>query len=323
MDIPAILIISLLLILFVLVLSWIRIVDDYQRLVVLQLGRFRGIRGPGIVLIVPILERAIRVDLREKYLDIPAQTAITRDNASILIDFLVYYRITDPALSVLKVSEVEQASTSIATTTLRAVIGDIDLDDVLSKREQINDTLRVKLDEATERWGVKITTVEIREIEPPRAILDAMNQQMTAERQRRAEVTRANGEREAAIARAEGEKQAAILEAEGARQAAVLEAQGQREAQALKAQGYATALRMIYEEARNIDERTMALQYMEMLEEIGKSPSTKFVIPMELMGIVQQFVQTAGLNAQSLPSYNNGAGNGTTSNAQISEATNA
>jgi regulator of protease activity HflC (stomatin/prohibitin superfamily) len=278
-----------------LLFSAVRVVPDFERLVVLQLGKYQGTRGPGLTFIVPILEKAYKVDLREKFLDIPAQTAITKDNASILIDFLVYYRITDPMLSVLKVDHVERASANIATTTLRAVIGDIDLDGVLSQRETINDTLRVKLDEATERWGLKVTAVEIREIEPPRDILDAMNRQMSAERERRAEVTRAQGEREAAITRAEGQKQSAILKAEGDRQAAILEAQGSREAQLLKAQGYAKSLEAIYESAKNLDEKTMALQYMDMLEEIGKSSSTKFVIPMELVSFVSQFASSAGL----------------------------
>ena len=204
----------------------INIVSEYQRLVVFALGRYAGTRGPGIVIIIPILERAVRVDLREKFLDIPAQTAITQDNAPIAIDFLVYYRVIDPSLSVISVDHVVHASTNIATTTLRAVIGDISLDDVLSKREQINDTLRVKLDEVTERWGLKITSVEIREIEPPRDVQDAMNRQMSAERERRAEVTRASGQREASVTVAEGEKQAAILRAEGARQSAILQGRG-------------------------------------------------------------------------------------------------
>lgn len=282
-----------------LLFSTVRIVDEYKRLVVLRLGKYQNTRGPGVVIILPFLEKATIVDLRESFIDIPAQTAITKDNASILIDFLVYFRIVDPMLSVLKVDHVQRASANIATTTLRAVIGDIDLDGVLSKREQINDTLRVKLDEATERWGLKVTAVEIREIEPPRDILDAMNRQMSAERDRRAEVTIAQGERESAIARAEGHKQAAILKAQGDREAAVLEAQGQKEAQELKAQGYSKALSVISETAANLDERTMALQYMETLEKIGTSASTKFVLPMELVTFVNQFTKVTGMNGSN------------------------
>ena len=158
-----------------LVRTTVRAVKEYDRLVIFFVGRFSTIRGPGLTFVIPFVEKAQRVDMRESIIDIPSQTAITKDNASIGIDFLVYYRITNPELSVTKVEDVVEATGKIATTTLRAVIGDIVLDDVLSKRDQINDVLRVKLDETTERWGMKITTVEIREIEPPRAILDAMN----------------------------------------------------------------------------------------------------------------------------------------------------
>jgi regulator of protease activity HflC (stomatin/prohibitin superfamily) len=274
----------------------IRIVPEYERLVILALGRYAGTRGPGIVIVIPLLETAVRVDMRERFLDIPKQTAITQDNAPIAIDFLVYYRITDPRRSVLEVDNVVFASLNIATTTLRAVIGDIELDVVLSKRDEINDTLRVKLDEITERWGLKITSVEIREIEPPREVQDAMNRQMTAERERRASVTRASGEREAAIAIAEGDRQAAILRAEGAKQSAILEAEGERQGQLLRAQGFAKALEAIYEEAKNIDEKTILLQYLETLRDVGTSPSTKFVVPMEVTNLMQQFSQSFAQN---------------------------
>ena len=286
----------------------IRAVKEYDRLVIFFIGRYRAVRGPGLTFVIPFVESATNVDMRENIIDIPSQTAITKDNASIGIDFLVYYRITNPEHSVTKVEDVVEATGKIATTTLRAVIGDIVLDDVLSKRDQINDVLRVKLDETTERWGMKITTVEIREIEPPRAIQESMNRQMSAERERRAEVTLAEGEREAAIARAEGSKQSAILEAEGQKQSQILKAEGEREAQLLTAEGYAKALQAIHERARDIDSKTMALQYMDMLEKVGSSPSTKFVLPMELTGMVQNFVSTMGVGAaMSADKGSNGA----------------
>jgi regulator of protease activity HflC (stomatin/prohibitin superfamily) len=272
--------------------SVIRVVQQYERLVILVFGKYNGTRGPGLVFVLPFVERAIKVDIRERFLDIPAQTAITLDNAPISIDFLVYYRVTDPRLSVLDIDNVVGAAVNIATTTLRAVIGDIELDAVLSKREQINDTLRVKLDGVTERWGLKITSVEIREIEPPRAVQDAMNRQMTAERERRALVTSASGEREAAITIAEGQRQAAILRAEGEKQSAILEAEGQRQAQLLKAQGFSKALEAIYEEAKKIDSNTLLLQYLDTLREVGNTPSTKFVIPMELTSMMQRFTDS-------------------------------
>ncbi|MDZ4669843.1 MAG: SPFH domain-containing protein [Phototrophicales bacterium] len=274
----------------------LRIVPQYQRLVILSLGRFAGIRGPGVVIVIPFIERAVSVDIRERFLDIPAQTAITQDNAPISIDFLVYYRIIDPRRSVLDVENVVSATINIATTTLRAVIGDIVLDSVLSKREQINDTLRVKLDEVTERWGIKVTSVEIREIIPPREVQDAMNRQMTAERERRAVVTKASGEREAAILEAEGDRQADILRSEGKKQSAILEAEGERQAQLLRAQGFSKALESISETAKTVDENTMLLQYLDTLKAVGSSPSTKFVLPMEISGMMEKVMNSMSKN---------------------------
>jgi regulator of protease activity HflC (stomatin/prohibitin superfamily) len=298
-------VVVLALVVFLLALRSIRVVPEYVRLVILALGRYGGTRGPGIVVVLP-WEQAYRVDLRERFLEIPRQTSITKDNAPIAIDFLVYYRVVDPKLSILQIDDVVRASLNIATTTLRAVIGDIPLDDVLAKRETINDQLRLKLDEITERWGLKITSVEIREIEPPREVQEAMNRQMTAERTRRATVTTASGEREAAIMVAEGQKQAEILKAEGQKQAEILQAEGERQAQKLRAQGFAMALQAIYGEAKNVDEKTMALQYLETLRQLGSSPSTKFVLPMELTGLMQQVTNTISPNAAHSSSHNGG-----------------
>jgi regulator of protease activity HflC (stomatin/prohibitin superfamily) len=186
--------------------SAIRVVPEYRRLVVFRLGRCVGAKGPGLVLLIPVLDRAVAVDLREQVREIPHQTSITKDNASISVDFLWYYKVLDPTESVLQVGNFEAAAQGMATTTLRAVIGGILLDDVLSEREHINNLLRTRLDEVTERWGVKVTNVEIREIIPPREIQDAMNRQMSAERNRRAVVTESTGQREAAINVADGEK---------------------------------------------------------------------------------------------------------------------
>jgi regulator of protease activity HflC (stomatin/prohibitin superfamily) len=285
----------------------IRVVPQYERLVILFLGRYAGTRGPGLVIVLPILEQAYRIDVRERFLDIPSQTAITQDNAPIDIDFLVYYRVIDPKRAVLEIDHVVNATVNMATTTLRAVIGDISLDDVLSKREQINDTLRVKLDEVTERWGVKVTSVEIREIVPPRDVQEAMNRQMTAERERRASVLAAAGSREASIAIAEGERQAAILRAEGEKQSAILRAEGERQSQLLRAQGYAKALEAIYEEAQSLDANTMMLQYLDALQQIGKSPSTKFILPMEITGMMQQLADVAARATTTSHSANGGS----------------
>ena len=271
--------------------SAIRIIPEYQRLVVFRLGRCLGEKGPGIVILIPVVDRAARVDLREQVREIPHQTAITKDNAGISIDFLWYYKVLDPAESVLAVGNFESAAQGMATTTLRAVIGSIILDDVLSEREHINTLLRTRLDEVTERWGVKVTNVEIREIIPPREIQESMNRQMTAERIRRAVVTESLGTKEAAITVAEGEKKSAILEAEGKKQSAVLEAEGQKAAQELKAAGYAAALTNIFASASKIDQKTMTLQYFDTLKEMGQGESTKYIFPMEFTSMIEKFVK--------------------------------
>jgi len=267
----------------------IRIVPEYQRLVVLRLGRVIGQKGPGLVLLFPVIDQARTVDLREQVREVPHQTSITKDNAPISIDFLWYYKVVEPTLTVVGVGNFEMAAAGIATTTLRSVIGGIMLDDVLSQREHINQTLRVKLDEVTERWGVKVTNVEIREIIPPRDVQDAMNRQMSAERTRRALVTESTGEREAAINRAEGQKQANILQAEGERQSNILRAEGEKQAQLLRAEGFAAALQTIYAAATNIDQKTMTLQYFEALKALGASPATKYIFPMEFTSLLSNF----------------------------------
>ena len=265
----------------------IRIVPEYTRLVLFRLGRCIGTRGPGLVIIIPIVDRVVRVDLREQYLEIPHQSAITEDNATISIDFIVFNKVVDAQMSIITVGNFAGAAQNIAATTLRSVVGDMSLDDVLAKREQMNEVLRVKLDEVTERWGVKVTNVEIREIIPPPQVQEAMTRQMSAERTRRAVVTEAEGAKQAAITVAEGNKQSAILNAEGDRQAAIL-----------RAEGFALALTKIFESARGVDAKTMSLQYLEALKQIGLSPSTKFVIPMEftnlLSGITDFAEQTFG-----------------------------
>jgi regulator of protease activity HflC (stomatin/prohibitin superfamily) len=293
-----VIVVAVLVVLLGLVSSMIRIVPQFQRLVVFRLGTCIGKKGPGIVLLYPFgIDRAISVDLREEVREVPHQTNITKDNASIGIDFLIYWQVVDPVKSVLEVNNFRQAALGIATTTLRAVVGDIALDDVLAQREHINQVLRTKLDEVTERWGVKVTAVEIREIVPPREVQDAMTRQMSAERTRRAVVTEALGTREAAVTVAEGQKTAAILQAEGNKQATILEAEGQRSAQALRAEGFAVALDRIFDVAKTVDAKTMALQYLEALKSIGASPSTKFIFPMEFTSLLKPL---AGMADESM-----------------------
>jgi len=283
METPVIVAIAAFLVVVVLVVIYlsIRIVQQYEKMVVFRLGKTSDlmVRDPGLRFLIPVVDRPVKVDIREQYIEVPSQTTITKDNAPINVDFLIYWRISDPLKSVVNVAYFAGALQGVATTTLRAVIGDILLDEVLSKREQINEILRVKLDEVTERWGGKVTTVEIREITPPRDVQDAMNRQLSAERTRRAVITESEGNRQAAINVAEGQKQSEILKAEGDRQAAIL-----------RAEGFSEALTRIFGAAKGIDQKTMALQYLEALKALGASPATKFVIPTEFTRLVEPFM---------------------------------
>ena len=288
------LIIGILILMFVILLAIsVRIVPEYRRLVVFRLGRSLGTRGPGVIFLIPFVDRGQMVDLREVFFDVPQQTCITADNASVSIDLLVYDKVIDPERSVMEVEDFTGAARGLAITTLRAVVGAMDLDDVLSKRDEINRILHEKLDDVTDRWGIRVMAVEIREVIPPKAIADAMTRQMAAERNRRAMVTEANGEREAAVARAEGEKKSSILRAEGQQQATILEADGEREGSVLRAEGFAKALDKIYAVAQNVDSKTLTLQYLDALKALGEGNATKFVIPTEFVNLAQPLVRHA------------------------------
>jgi regulator of protease activity HflC (stomatin/prohibitin superfamily) len=304
--------VAFIILLFILAGMALRIVPEYQRLVVFRLGRALGARGPGLIILIPFIDRGVRVDLREVFFDVEPQTTITKDNAGLSIDFLVYMKVVDSLPSVIEVEDFRGAARGIAVTTLRALVGDMLLDDVLSKRDQLNETLQEKLDLVTNRWGIKVTAVEIREIIPPRDIQEAMSRQMTAERVRRAVVTEAEGRREAAITiadgerqarvlNAEGEKQARILQAEGQREAEVKEAEGQRKAAILRAEGYAQALTNIHEIAKGIESNTMSLQYLETLGKIGESDATKYVIPMEFTNLLRPLLQHTQESGNKIP----------------------
>ncbi len=280
-DISLLIDIFIIILLFIIILALvgasIKIVKEYERVVVFRLGRVLPARGPGIVFILPFINRLTKIDLRERFLEVPHQTAITKDNAPVDIDFLIYYKVIDANQSVVQVQNFQGASVGLATTTLRAVVGDIGLDELLAKREQINTVLRTRLDEVTERWGIKVTNVEIREIRPPKDVQEAMVKQMTAERSRRAMVLEADGKRESTVLVAEGDKNAAILRAEGDKQSAILRAEGLNQ-----------ALTTVFNAAKGIDAKTMALQYLDALKALGASPSTKYIFPMEFTSLLSK-----------------------------------
>jgi regulator of protease activity HflC (stomatin/prohibitin superfamily) len=286
-------ILALLAVLLILVVvSSMRVVAQWERMVVKRWGQTNPglVRDPGLRFLIPIVDEGIKVDLREQFIEVPRQTAITKDNAPLSVDFLIYWKIADALMSIVNVKNFPGALQGVAATSLRSVIGDIPLDDVLSQRERINETLRQKLDDVTERWGGKVTTVEIREILPPPAVQEAMNRQLSAERTRRAVITESEGTRQATINVAEGDKQSAILRAEGDRQAAIL-----------RAQGFSEALQTIFKAAHGIDQKTMTLQYLDALKALGAGAATKFIIPMEftqLMAPIGSMIRT-GLAASA------------------------
>ncbi len=267
------------------------VVPEYKRLVHFRFGRLVGEKGPGFIFpLIPFVDMVKSVDMREDVLDVEPQTCITKDNAPVSVDMLVYMRVVNPTDSVIQVENYMWAARGMAVTTLRAVVGDISLDDVLAKRDQINKTMQMKLDEVTDRWGVKVMAVEIKEITPPRDIQEAMSRQMSAERNRRAAVLDADGQAEAAVKVAEGNKTAAILEAEGEKRSAILHAEGGKEAALLEAQGLASALEKIHEVGEGLDPNTMGLQYLEVMRALAESESSKWLIPTELT----QFISTFG-----------------------------
>jgi len=276
-------IIVLVAIIVAIVKSYLKVIPEYKRLVIFRIGRLIGIKGPGLVFLIPIIDKGIEIDLREFVIDIPPQTCITKDNAPVDIDLLVYMKIFDPIKAVTAVQNYVTAATGIAVTTLRAIIGDMLLDDVLAKREYINSVLRSRLDEVTDRWGIKVTSVEIKEIRPPRDVQEAMIKQMAAERTRRA-----------MIAEAEGKRSAAILEAEGQREAMIKKGEGEKQYNVLVAEGRARALELIQEAASKLGPNALLLQYLDVLKAMAESPSTKIVIPMELLTTLTKVLKKAG-----------------------------
>ena len=261
---------------------FISVVRQYERAVIFRLGRYIGTKGPGLIILIPFVDRGVRVDLREVVLDEPAQSSITKDNALVDIDFIIYMQVVDPESAIININNYTRAVRNLATTTLRSVIGDITVEQVLSEREAINARLLAKMASEVDRWGVQVNAIEIREILPHRDIQDAMTRLLTADRTKRASITESEGERQSAINVAEGSKQAAILEAEGFRESQILRAEGSRQAQILEAEGFAQGLDRIYQVASGIDSKTMGLQYLEMMKRLGEGESTKWIIPMDL-----------------------------------------
>jgi regulator of protease activity HflC (stomatin/prohibitin superfamily) len=283
---------------FVWALLGIRIVRPFQRGVVEQLGRYKETVDPGLRVILPVYQALRLVDMREQVVDVPPQEVITKDNVVVSVDAVIYYEPTDPQRLIYNVANFILAITKLAQTNLRNLVGDMQLDEALTSRDTINSHLRQILDDATDKWGVKVVRVEIQRIDPPPDVMHSMHEQMKAERTRRAVVLQADGEREAAIARAEGQRQAAILTAEGQKQQQILQAEGQAEAiqrvaeaerfrQQTVAQGEADAIRAVYQAIHdgNPDTGLLTIKYLEALQAMANGQATKIVVPTELSAI--------------------------------------
>ena len=279
--------------------STIKIVRPYQRGIIEQLGKYKQTVDPGLHMILPFLQTMRLVDMREQVVDVPPQEVITADNVVVSVDAVIYYEPSDPQRLIYNVANFLLAITKLAQTNLRNLIGDMELDSALTSRDSINLALRQILDDATDKWGVRVARVEIQRIDPPPDVMAAMHEQMKAERTRRAVVTTADGQREAAIAQAEGLKQANILEAEGHKQKAILDAQGQAEAtrqvadaekyrQLTVAEGQAEAVRSVYAAIHegNPTPDLLAIKYLEALQGIANGRATKIFLPADMAGVM-------------------------------------
>ena len=280
--------------------SGIVIVNQFERLVVLKWGKFVGSRAPGFHFLMPIIYTGRKIDLREQVDRVPTQKYITKDNVVVDMDFVLYFKVVEDEAekSVLNVADHRAAVRALAVAELRSIIGNITLAEALAERERIQNELQVSLDTNTGRWGVKVQGVAVNEIDPPQGVKAAMELEKSAEAIKTADITESEGQRQSQINRAEGERQAAILEAEGERQALILRAEGEQQAQLLRAQGFSSALDNINQVANSVDAKTMSLQYFETLKELGNSPSTKWIFPMEFTSILSGFLGMGNSNRQ-------------------------
>ncbi|NLB52524.1 MAG: SPFH/Band 7/PHB domain protein [Syntrophomonadaceae bacterium] len=290
-------IVNVLLVLFVIIVAFssIKIIRQATVGVVERLGKFHKIAEQGINVIIPFIDSfRMVIDLREQVVDFPPQPVITKDNVTMMIDTVVYYQVTDPFKFTYEISNAIIAIENLSATTLRNIVGDLELDETLTSRDHVNSKLRIILDEATDKWGIKVNRVELKNILPPQDIQTAMEKQMRAEREKREAILRAEGQKTAAILDAEGARQAQILNAEAIKAAAILEAEGQRQAQILEAEGeaqailsvqraFADSLTMIKE--AQADDKVLALKSLETLKDLGDGQATKLIIPSDLAGL--------------------------------------
>ena len=284
----------------VVITSGVKIVQPYEQAIYMRLGKFVRVLNQGLNIVCPLINQVVKLDLRTEVLDVPTQEVIPKDNSPVEVDAVIYIKVTDPKNAFFEVTDYRWATVNLAQTTLRSIIGEMELDQILSSRERINVSLRDILDENTDKWGVKIEAVEIREVDPARKVKDSMEEQTSAERKRRAAILEADGQKRAAILEAEGKKKSMILEAEGKRQSMILEAEGERIATILQGQGEAQKLRIMSVGAASMDSKAMSVLSMQTLQEVGKGESSKFFFPMELTKLVEGVSEYIG-SANKVP----------------------
>ncbi len=274
-------------VLLVFVIRSVRIIRPHEKGVVERLGKFLTVWEPGLHLLIPFIDRVTKADMRENVVDVPPQEVITKDNVAVTVDAVVYYEATDPFKLIYNVTNFYLAATKLAQTNLRNVIGEMQLDESLTSREKINITLRDILDEATDKWGVRVVRVELQRIEPPADVTQAMHRQMKAERDRRAMILEAEGDKAAAIARAEGTKQSEILEAEGKATAIKEIADAERAQKILIAEGEAQAIRNVFSAIHDggPTKDLITVRYLETLNQIADGNATKIFLPLEMQGL--------------------------------------
>ncbi|MBN1165727.1 MAG: SPFH/Band 7/PHB domain protein [Methanospirillaceae archaeon] len=274
------------------------IIQPYEQGLQIRLGRYIGKLNSGFRWVVPIITKVHTVDLRTMVMDVPSQEVITKDNSPTNVDAIVYIRVVDPEKSVFEVANYRMATVALAQTSLRGIIGDMELDEILYNREMINTKLRDILDRETDQWGVKVERVEIKEVDPVGAVKNAMTEQTAAERERRAAILRADGEKRSAILKAEGFKKSMILSAEGERQSKILKADGDRMSQILQSQGESQALRVISLGARALDKRAITILSLDALKKMADGQATKIIFPFEVSQLIKQSASYLGATSE-------------------------
>ena len=276
------------------VMSGVKIIQPYQQGVYMRLGKFIRVLNQGLNFVTPLINTVVKIDLRTQVLDVPRQEVITKDNSPVGVDAIVYIKVTDPRNAFFEIIDYRFATLNLAQTTLRSIVGEMELDEILSNREKINTQLRDILDENTDKWGVKVESVEIREVDPARKVKDSMEEQTSAERRRRAAILQADGLRRAAILEAEGKKKSRILEAEGLQQSLVLEAEGKKVAMILQSQGEAQKLRIMAVGAAALDSKALSVLSMETMKVVGQGASSKIFFPMEVTRLMEGISEYVG-----------------------------